>query len=118
MHSQTKTKEAIVHRDLKLENIIVDDRNNIKLIDFGFSVTTYPGQKLKVFCGTPNYMAPEICSRKEYCGFGADLWALGIITFVLLTGLYPFKGVNEKDLFSKIARGLFRVPETLDFEAK
>jgi MAP/microtubule affinity-regulating kinase len=63
-------------------------------------------------------MSPEICQRKEYCGFGADIWALGVIIFVMLTGTHPFKGVNEKDLFSKISRGLFRVPENLDFEAK
>lgn len=118
MHSKNKTKESIVHRDLKLENIIVDDRNNIKLIDFGFAVQTFPGQKLKTCCGTPNFMPPEICQRKEYCGYASDIWSFGIIIYVMLTGTHPFKGVNEKDLFSKISRGLFRIPETLDFEAK
>ena len=118
LHSKTKTKEAIVHRDLKLENIIIDDRNNIKVIDFGFAVQTFPGQKLKTCCGTPNYMAPEICQRKEYCGYASDIWSLGVIMFIMLTGTHPFKGVNEKDLFAKISRGLFRIPEILDFEAK
>ena len=50
----------IVHRDLKLENILIDDRNNLKLIDFGFSICVDSTQKLKIFCGTPSYMAPEI----------------------------------------------------------
>ena len=63
-------------------------------------------------------MSPEICQRKEYCGFAADMWALGIIIFVMLTGQHPFVGKNENDLFSKISRGLFRVPESIDFEAK
>jgi serine/threonine protein kinase len=63
-------------------------------------------------------MSPEIVQRKEYCGFAADIWALGVIIYLMLTGTHPFKGVHEKDLFSKISRGLFRVPENLDFEAK
>ena len=63
-------------------------------------------------------MSPEICQRKEYCGYAADIWALGIIIFVMLTGTHPFFGKSESDLFSKISRGLFRTPENLDFEAK
>ncbi|CDW78707.1 protein kinase domain containing protein [Stylonychia lemnae] len=113
LHSQN-----ICHRDLKLENILVDDRNNVKLIDFGFSICTPPDQKLKIFCGTPSYMAPEIVLKKDYCGFSTDVWSLGIILFVILSGNYPFKGQNERDLFSKISRGLFHMPETVPFEAK
>jgi serine/threonine protein kinase len=86
LHSATTDKPSIVHRDLKLENIIVDNRNNLKLIDFGFAVQTYPGQKLKTCCGTPSYMAPEICQRKEYSGYATDIWALGVIGFIMLTG--------------------------------
>lgn len=61
LHSFNKNKTTVVHRDLKLENLIIDDRNNIKIIDFGFSVPVYPGQMLTTCCGTPSYMAPEIC---------------------------------------------------------
>jgi serine/threonine protein kinase len=63
-------------------------------------------------------MAPEVCQRKEYNGQAADIWSFGVIIFIMLTGQFPFKGVNEKDLFAKIARGMFRIPETIDFEAK
>lgn len=63
-------------------------------------------------------MSPEIVSRKEYCGFAADMWALGVIIFVMLTGSHPFNGKSEQDLFSKISRGMFRCPETVEFEAK
>ena len=94
-----------MHRDLKLENIVVDDRNNIKLIDFGFAIKCTKGQKLKSFCGTPSYMAPEICSRLEYCGFASDVWALGVVMYIMLTGHYPFKGITEKDLFKNICLG-------------
>jgi serine/threonine protein kinase len=63
-------------------------------------------------------MAPELCQRKEYCGFGVDIWSLGVIMFIMLTGHQPFKGSSEKDLFSKISSGLFRIPEITEFEAK
>ena len=107
---------GICHRDLKLENILIDDRNNVKIIDFGFSVCT--AEKLRMFCGTPSYMAPEIIQKKEYQGQKTDIWALGIILFVMLTGNFPFKGQTEKELFGKIKRGMFHMPETLPFEAK
>ena len=71
----------VAHRDIKLENILLDSVNNIKLIDFGFS-TNYPtGQKTKTFCGTPSYMAPEIVSRIEYSGPPVDIWACGVLLF-------------------------------------
>ena len=64
-------------------------------------------------------MAPEIIQKKEYSGFAADVWSLGIILFVLLTGGFPFNGVTERDLFSKICRGgLFHIPESVPFEAR
>ena len=100
----------ICHRDLKLENILIDDRNNVKLIDFGFSVCTPIDSKLKVFCGTPSYMAPEIVVKKDYNGFASDIWSLGVILYLLLTGVYPFKGATERDLYLKIAKGTFEIP--------
>ena len=51
-----------VHRDIKLENLLLDEQNVVKIIDFGFSTIVPPGKKLKVFCGTPSYMAPELCA--------------------------------------------------------
>ena len=63
-------------------------------------------------------MAPEIVQKKDYDGFATDIWSLGIILYVILSGNYPFKGQNERDLFSKISRGLFHMPETIPFEAK
>ena len=63
-------------------------------------------------------MAPEIILRKKYCGKKADVWAMGIILFVLLTGYFPFRGLNEKDTFNKICRGFYEMPKNVSVEAK
>ena len=89
-----------MHRDLKLENLMLDKNGYVKIIDFGFACISR--EKLRVFCGTPSYMSPEIVSKREYSGPSADIWACGIILFVLLTGTVPFKAQTEKDLFRKI----------------
>jgi len=105
MHSRN-----IVHRDLKLDNILVEeDTRMVKLIDFGFGVIVDGAQgHLKIFCGTPSYMAPEIVRRSEsYEGKPVDIWALGVLLYVMLTGGLPFRGSNEPELFEKIRLGHF-----------
>lgn len=82
----------IVHRDLKLENILIDESGLVKLIDFGFSICIPKDKLLNIFCGTPSYMAPEIVSKKDYKGIHTDIWALGILLFTLLCGHFPFRG--------------------------
>ncbi|CEM11463.1 unnamed protein product [Vitrella brassicaformis CCMP3155] len=104
---------SIVHRDIKLENLLMDDEGRVKLIDFGFSTIVAPGRKLRIFCGTPSYMAPEIVARREYDGFKADVWALGVLLFAMLVGHFPFKGATDKDLYRKIVRGAFYLPDHL-----
>ena len=61
-------KKNIIHRDIKLENVIVDDDFNLKLIDFGFGAVTSHSKKEKFFCGTPSYMPPEIIQKSDYIG--------------------------------------------------
>lgn len=97
--------QNIAHRDIKLDNILIEENTNmIKVIDFGFSVIC-SAQKLKIFCGTPSYMAPEIVQKREYEGKPVDMWALGVMLFAMLTGTFPFKGISEQDLYYKIQRG-------------
>ena len=103
----------VTHRDLKLENILLDDNNNVKIIDFGFGTCFSYDKKVKLFCGTPSYMAPEIVNRVEYSGPPADVWALGVLLFVLLCGNYPFKAQVDKELYKKIQYGQFSVPSNI-----
>lgn len=103
--------KSVTHRDVKLENILLDEQGaNLKIIDFGFSTCIPNDKKIKIFCGTPSYMAPEIVSRIEYAGPPADIWALGVLLFALLCGCFPFRGSNDKELYSKICSGIYNIP--------
>ena len=100
-------KNHMAHRDIKLENILMTKDYCIKIIDFGFGMYN-PDNKLQTFyCGTPNYMPPEIAFKKPYVGQKADLWSLGILIYKLFCADFPFKGKNEKDLYKCIKRGKF-----------
>jgi len=103
-------KNYVSHRDIKAENILVTQEGNAKLIDFGFSISAAITQKLKVFCGTPSYMSPEIVNRKEYLGPNADMWATGVLYYFMLAGNVPFRGPTERELFRVISRGLIAFP--------
>ena len=112
MHNQN-----IVHRDIKLENVLFDQSHNAKLIDFGFSVYA-KDKKLRMFCGTPSYMAPEIVKRGEYRGKPVDMWSLGVVLYACLCGCFPFSAKTYPDLYKKIIRGYFRLPETMSHSVR
>mmetsp|Transcript_29809 Transcript_29809/g.27292 ORF Transcript_29809/g.27292 Transcript_29809/m.27292 type:complete len:103 (+) Transcript_29809:1141-1449(+) len=73
---------------------------------------------LNIFCGTPSYMAPEIVSKKNYKGHATDCWALGILLFTLLCGHFPFRGYDDRDLYAKIKKGKFDLPNHISPCAK
>lgn len=100
-------RSNVAHRDIKLENILVTADRVVKIIDFGFSTCSSPASKSRVFCGTPSYMAPEIVARTHYCGPPADMWALGVLLYIVAMGRYPFKGTNTGELYQRIGRGVF-----------
>ncbi len=110
-------QRSVTHRDIKLENIIIDKRGVIKLIDFGFCCCNVPEQRLKVFCGTPSYMCPEIVMKKEYLGPPTDIWASGVLMYAMLCGTFPFRGMSDKELYKKISKGEFSYPEHVSPEA-
>ena len=104
-------KKNIFHRDIKLENILLTKNYEIKIIDFGFGLYNPRNYLQKFFCGTPNYMAPEIIMKKEYDGQKADMWSLGILLYKLFCADFPFKGKDEKDLYRHIIKGKYKIKE-------
>ena len=108
----------ICHRDIKLDNIIIDDKLNIKIIDLGLGVHFQENKKLNFFCGTPFFMAPEIFKKEFYYGPSVDIWSAGIVLYILLCGKLPFKSNNEKNLKQIICNGYINFPNYLSFSVK
>ncbi|ESO12197.1 hypothetical protein HELRODRAFT_62924, partial [Helobdella robusta] len=101
----------IVHRDLKVENLLLDGDNNIKLCDFGFCNYYDASSFLDTFCGSPPYAAPELFKGEKYIGPEVDVWSLGVILFTLLTGSLPFDGKTLPELKQKVLQGTFKSPD-------
>lgn len=90
-------RAGVVHRDLKLENCMLSHEGVLKIIDLGLG-TFYDksaGSNLRTFCGSPDYAAPEVFMRKAYNGFAVDVWACGVILFVLATTYVPFPSPQD-----------------------
>ena len=112
LHSFTP---KIIHRDIKPENLLLDENYRIKLSDFGWSNFTYEGENRKTYCGTPEYLAPEMI-RKTGHDHTVDIWSLGVLLFELLAGYAPFPGANQEELFLNIK--LLKINWPVDFPPK
>ncbi|XP_058127174.1 MAP/microtubule affinity-regulating kinase 4-like [Anopheles ziemanni] len=104
-------QRGVIHRDLKLENVLLDSQMNSKLTDFGLAEEFTPGTPLSTFCGSPNYIAPEIAIELPYDGPAADVWALGVILYALVTGKQPFDGITLLHLRHVVMAAQYSIPE-------
>ncbi|XP_050826833.1 ribosomal protein S6 kinase alpha-3 isoform X3 [Serinus canaria] len=109
---------GIIYRDLKPENILLDEEGHIKLTDFGLSKESIDHEKKAYsFCGTVEYMAPEVVNRRGHTQ-SADWWSFGVLMFEMLTGTLPFQGKDRKETMTMILKAKLGMPQFLSLEAQ
>ncbi|XP_065114360.1 ribosomal protein S6 kinase alpha-3 isoform X5 [Paramisgurnus dabryanus] len=109
---------GIIYRDLKPENILLDEEGHIKLTDFGLSKESIDHEnKAYSFCGTVEYMAPEVVNRRGHT-YSADWWSYGVLMFEMLTGTLPFQGKDRKETMTMILKAKLGMPQFLSSEAQ
>ncbi|AEO58958.1 hypothetical protein MYCTH_2306759 [Thermothelomyces thermophilus ATCC 42464] len=113
-------RNSIVHRDLKIENILISKTGDIKIIDFGLSNLFSPDEdrKLKTYCGSLYFAAPELLQARPYTGPEVDVWSFGVVLFVLVCGKVPFDDQYMPALHQKIKKGEVDYPNWLSSECK
>ena len=110
-------KKKIVHRDIKLDNILIDLTNTVKICDFGVSRKLSNGDVMYEHCGTPAYIAPEIFQNKGYEGYLCDIWSAGVTLYYMLSGSQPFRANSIKELEKLVIQGSFDEIEEISKEA-
>lgn len=107
----------VIHRDLKPENILLDDNLNVKICDFGWSAEYYENIKRETFCGTYEYMAPEVLLKKSQTN-KTDIWSLGVLLYEMTHLKAPFPGRSLNEVIDSINKNIIKFKKTVDINAK
>lgn len=110
--------KLICHRDLKLENLLVDGDKNIKIADFGMANMMSETSLLETSCGSPHYASPEVAKGEKYHGTEADVWSVGVILFALVCGRLPFDDEDIGRLLYKVRQAQYQIPDFLDADLR
>ncbi|CAI2362772.1 unnamed protein product [Moneuplotes crassus] len=114
-------KNRVIHRDLKLGNLFINEDMDLKLGDFGLAAKLdFDGERKRTICGTPNYIAPEVLEGRNGHSYEVDIWSLGVIIYTLIVGKPPFETSNVKSTYDKIRKNSYYFPEhvSISKEAK
>ena len=104
----------VIHRDLKLGNLFLTDKMELKIGDFGLATKLeFEGDRKRTICGTPNYIAPEVLDGKQGHSYEVDIWAIGVIIYTLIIGKPPFETSDVKTTYRKIKMNAYSFPESV-----